>query len=181
MTMWRRSHGHCRARSDRSGGKRGWPWLWRPQPLGPGHGGHRRGVRAPGPPSAGTGRHVYRHGPVLWDRGNSGARARGQRDEVVVSTKAHPHGAGGQPLTPRDCADSVQLSLRRLRTDRVDVFHLHGVDVGLYQHCVGELVPELQRLRCRGGAAVPGHIRSASVQTPGTPCCSAPFSTTAGT
>ena len=73
-----------------------------------------------------------------------------QRDEVVVSTKAHPLGAGGQPLTPRELCDSVQLSLRRLRTDRVDVFHLHGVDVGLYEHCVGELVPELQRLRAEG-------------------------------
>ncbi len=73
----------------------------------------------------------------------------GQRDQVVVSTKAHPQG-GGASLTSRALRESVQLSLRRLRTDRVDVFHLHGVDVGLYRHCVDELVPELQRLRAEG-------------------------------
>ncbi len=73
----------------------------------------------------------------------------GHRDRVVVSTKAHPQGGGG-PLTARALRDSVQLSLRRLRTDRVDVFHLHGVDVGLYEHCVDELVPELERLHAEG-------------------------------
>jgi L-galactose dehydrogenase len=73
----------------------------------------------------------------------------GQRDQVVVSTKAHPQSGGG-PLTPRALRESVQLSLRRLGTDRVDVFHLHGVDVELYEHCLDELVPELQRLRSEG-------------------------------
>ena len=70
----------------------------------------------------------------------------GQRDKVVVSTKAHPQDGNG-PLTARALRESVQLSLRRLRSDRIDVFHLHGVESGLYEHCVGELVPELQRLR----------------------------------
>jgi L-galactose dehydrogenase len=91
----------------------------------------------------------------------------GQRDQVVVSTKSHPQDGGG-PLTARALRESVQLSLRRLRTDRIDVFHLHGVDVGLYEHCVGELVPELQRLRAEGALRFlaiserfgtdPGHI-----------------------
>ena len=73
----------------------------------------------------------------------------GQRDQVVVSTKARPEDGGG-PITPRALRESVQLSLRRLRTDRVEVFHLHGVDSGLYEHCVSQLVPELQRLRAEG-------------------------------
>ena len=73
----------------------------------------------------------------------------GQRDQVVVSTKTHPQGGGG-PLTSQALRESVHLSLRRLQTDRVDVFHLHGVDIDLYEHCVGELVPELQRLRIEG-------------------------------
>jgi L-galactose dehydrogenase len=73
----------------------------------------------------------------------------GRRDEVVLSTKAHPETREG-PLSAGALRESVQLSLRRLRTDRIDVFHLHGVTESAYPHCVAVLVPELERLRDEG-------------------------------
>src|SRR5580658_9133201 len=73
----------------------------------------------------------------------------GHRDSVVLSTKAHPQTRDG-PLSADGLRESVELSLRRLRTDRVDVFHLHGVTTTTYRHCVDVLVPELQRLRDGG-------------------------------
>ena len=75
----------------------------------------------------------------------------GKRDRVVISSKSQVGGRQGQP--PIDAAglrDSVELSLRQLATDSIDVFHLHGVPDRLYDHCVKELVPELQRLRDEG-------------------------------
>ncbi|MGH9045725.1 MAG: aldo/keto reductase [Acidimicrobiales bacterium] len=74
----------------------------------------------------------------------------GRRDQVVVSTKANPQNRQGR-LDAAALRESVELSLRRLRSDHIDVFHLHGVTEPVYSHCVGELVPELQRLR-DGGA-----------------------------
>jgi L-galactose dehydrogenase len=73
----------------------------------------------------------------------------GRREEVVLSTKAHPETRDG-PLSASALRESVRLSLRRLGTDHIDVFHLHGVSESAYRHCVDELVPELERLRDEG-------------------------------
>jgi aryl-alcohol dehydrogenase-like predicted oxidoreductase len=60
-----------------------------------------------------------------------GAALKGRRDQVLVSTKAFfPTGSG-----PNDMGSSryhlrraVEDSLRRLETDYIDIFHLHGFD-----------------------------------------------------
>jgi aryl-alcohol dehydrogenase-like predicted oxidoreductase len=73
----------------------------------------------------------------------------GHRDEVVISTKAHPAGRDG-PLPAKELRESLEKSLGRLRTDCVDVFHLHGVSDDVYDHCRAELVPEMEALRDEG-------------------------------
>ncbi len=78
-----------------------------------------------------------------------GRAVAGRRHEVVVSTKAHPGTQDARP-SAGELRESVQLSLRRLRTDYIDVFHLHGVSESVYGYCVDELVPELERLREEG-------------------------------
>ncbi len=71
------------------------------------------------------------------------------RGNVVVSTKMSPT-AGGQ-LVPRGrVREALEESLRRLRTDYVDVYHLHGLRLQHYDAAVAELVPELVRLREQG-------------------------------
>jgi aryl-alcohol dehydrogenase-like predicted oxidoreductase len=73
----------------------------------------------------------------------------GRRDEVFVSTKASP-GWGGPLISPAALTESLEGSLRRLGTDHVDVFHLHGVQPEQYDYCAGELVPEMQRQQAAG-------------------------------
>ncbi len=71
------------------------------------------------------------------------------RDQVVISTKCLIRRGDGL----RSGADVVQCledSLRRLRTDHVDVFHLHAVSPANYEHALRELAPALLREKEKG-------------------------------
>lgn len=78
-----------------------------------------------------------------------GAAVAKRRDEVVISSKASPRGPDGM-LDAAGMRAAVEASLTALDTDRIDVYHLHGVGVDEYDHCVDVLVPELLRLRAEG-------------------------------
>jgi len=78
-----------------------------------------------------------------------GLGIRGRRDAVFLSTKTRSHTADG-PLDAAGLRGKVEASLKRLGTDRIDLFHLHGVSAQEYRHCVDELLPELWRLRESG-------------------------------
>jgi L-galactose dehydrogenase len=72
-----------------------------------------------------------------------------RRESIVLSTKkslSHE----GRLITGVELADGLDASLRRLQTDYVDIYHLHGVRAHQYDHAVGELVPALLRLRDAG-------------------------------
>ena len=79
-----------------------------------------------------------------------GRALEGRRDRVVLSTKSSAWGSDGKRLNARGLRKVIGQSLKRLRTDVIDVFHLHGVDDNDYDYCLTELVPELQQLRDRG-------------------------------
>jgi aryl-alcohol dehydrogenase-like predicted oxidoreductase len=78
-----------------------------------------------------------------------GLGIRGRRDEVFLSTKSSA-GRGERMFTAAELAESLDGSLRRLGTDHVDVFHLHGVTPGQYDYCAEVLVPELKRQQAAG-------------------------------
>ncbi|MEX1008380.1 MAG: aldo/keto reductase [Acidimicrobiia bacterium] len=80
-----------------------------------------------------------------------------KRDKVVISTKVSPRSRDGALLDAAGLREAVQASLRKLNTDWIDVYHLHGVGDEEYDYCVAELVPVLQRLRGEG------HIRFLAV------------------
>jgi aryl-alcohol dehydrogenase-like predicted oxidoreductase len=71
------------------------------------------------------------------------------RESVVVSTKTQVTAAGA-PKTGADMVASLDASLRRLGTDYVDLFHLHGLAPAQYDHAIAEFVPALLREKAKG-------------------------------
>lgn len=71
------------------------------------------------------------------------------RDSVVISTKCSiRHGEGLR--SGAQVVQALEDSLRRLRLDHVDVFHLHAVSPGAYDHAVKEMAPALLREKAKG-------------------------------
>lgn len=84
-----------------------------------------------------------------------GTALRGHRDQVVLSSKVRCV-QPGLPLdalvycSPADIDASVHESLRQLRTDHIDVVHLHGIRPPQYEHVMAVLLPRLMALRDAG-------------------------------
>ncbi|HEU0167155.1 MAG TPA: aldo/keto reductase [Chloroflexota bacterium] len=72
------------------------------------------------------------------------------RDSYVINTKFLPRGDDGQPTTVEGMRAQVEESLRRLRTDHVDVLMIHGVSAAVYDAAVERYMPELQKLQREG-------------------------------
>ena len=75
------------------------------------------------------------------------AVAQRKREDIVISTKAS---IWRDEFTPEKLTESLENSLRRLQTDYVDVYHLHGVSPAKYDACLNELVPVLQKMQQQG-------------------------------
>jgi aryl-alcohol dehydrogenase-like predicted oxidoreductase len=77
------------------------------------------------------------------------------REQVVLSTKA---GVGweGRKVTGAEMKQRVEACLTRLRTEYVDVFHLHGVSLEDYPYALAELLPALRELQAEGKIRFPG-------------------------
>ena len=71
------------------------------------------------------------------------------RDQVVISTKkAFPLRDPKDPVG--ELKKSLEQSLRRLKTDYIDIYHVHGVEPQEYSYVLDKLVPELLRLKEQG-------------------------------
>ena len=73
----------------------------------------------------------------------------GRRDGVVLATKAMVR-EGTRALSGAEVVASLEASLTRLGTDRVEVFQLHAVLPREYDHVMAEIVPALLRARDAG-------------------------------
>ncbi len=78
-----------------------------------------------------------------------GLGVKGRRDEAVISSKAGI-GRGAELMSAADMARYVDDCLKKLDTDRVDIFHLHGVTPAQYAHARDVMVPELKRQQAAG-------------------------------
>ncbi|MCG3181345.1 MAG: hypothetical protein BIFFINMI_03732 [Phycisphaerae bacterium] len=76
------------------------------------------------------------------------------RDRVVLATKKSTwHGTWGAPgrnITGDELLAGLDASLRRLRTEHVDIYQLHAVMPERYDHAVRELVPAMLKARDAG-------------------------------
>lgn len=71
------------------------------------------------------------------------------RADVIVSTKSHISDAG-ETLSGAQVVANLEASLKRLRTDYVDIFHLHGLQPSAYDRAMSEIVPDLLRAKESG-------------------------------
>jgi len=78
-----------------------------------------------------------------------GQGLQGVRDKVVITTKAMIH-EGKDRIAPDKVVASLEKSLKLLRTDRIDVFQLHGVRLADYDWAVSTILPALKREQEKG-------------------------------
>ena len=73
------------------------------------------------------------------------------RDRYVLASKFHPHARGTEALLPVEALEgSLHHSLRRLATDYLDVFQLHGVVADSYAQVIDRFLPEARRWQEQG-------------------------------
>lgn len=72
-----------------------------------------------------------------------------ERSQLILSTKLS-YKTQGRIKTPAEIEQSLQASLRSLRTDYVDIYHVHGVNAEDYTVVVEQVLPVLLRMRAQG-------------------------------
>ena len=72
-----------------------------------------------------------------------------RRDGIVIATKKNTW-APDQTESWTEVEPALEGSLRRLGTDYVDIYQLHGLSADKYDRAVEEVVPRLERLRKQG-------------------------------
>ncbi len=78
-----------------------------------------------------------------------GRALEGRREGVVLATKSMTR-EGARAFTAAEVIASLEDSLRRLRTDRVDIFQLHAVLPREYDYVLSEIAPALLRAKAAG-------------------------------
>jgi aryl-alcohol dehydrogenase-like predicted oxidoreductase len=72
------------------------------------------------------------------------------RDKVVLSTKKQPRHKTGGLINAKTLRQSLNRSLKSLKTDYIDIYHLHGVKAKEYDAILETLVPTLESLKNEG-------------------------------
>ena len=75
------------------------------------------------------------------------AIANRDRQSIVISSKKS---LGGEKITAEQLRTSLDASLRRLRSDYIDIYHLHGLRHEHYDYYYNDIIPVMQDLRSQG-------------------------------
>lgn len=128
--------------------------------AGLGCGGHSRlGLFDKGMDHAsGIVRHAYDHGVTFFDTsynyGTHPAVSKGldgiPRHRYVLSSKFPPMAESGEMRAAGELEIILDESLRELRTDYLDIWHLHGVGKDVYRDVRDRFHPELLRMKEKG-------------------------------
>jgi L-galactose dehydrogenase len=81
-----------------------------------------------------------------------GEALEGRREKVVLATKCGRYGADEFDFSAARITAGVEDSLKRLRTDYIDVLQAHDVEFGDVRQVVEETVPALRKLQEQGKA-----------------------------
>ena len=79
-----------------------------------------------------------------------GQAVAGRRHEVLLATKCGRYGQAEFDFSAQRTALSIDESLRRLRTDYVDLLQVHDVEFGDVQQITGETLPAMRQLQQEG-------------------------------
>ncbi len=79
-----------------------------------------------------------------------GMALEGRRDAVVLATKCGRYGAAEFDFSAARVTREFEASLRRLRTDHVDLLQVHDVEFGDVRLIVEETLPAMRRLQEQG-------------------------------
>lgn len=74
----------------------------------------------------------------------------GRRQEVVLATKCGRYDVDKFDFSGRRVNESIDESLRRLRTDYVDLLQAHDVEFGDVEQIIHETIPAMRRLQEQG-------------------------------
>jgi L-galactose dehydrogenase len=76
----------------------------------------------------------------------------GKREKVVLATKCGRYGIDQFDFSAKRVRTSMEESLRRLRTDYVDLFQAHDVEFGYVKQIIDETIPAMRQLQEEGKA-----------------------------
>jgi L-galactose dehydrogenase len=81
-----------------------------------------------------------------------GCALRGRRHKTILATKCGRYGVNKFDFCARRVREGVEESLRRLKTEYVDLLQAHDVEFGDVKQIIGETIPEMRRLQQEGKA-----------------------------
>lgn len=79
-----------------------------------------------------------------------GKALEGRRNEVVLASKCGRYGFDDFDFSAARVTASVEQSLRRLRTDRLDIFTAHDIEFGDREQVIHETLPAMRKLQEQG-------------------------------
>ena len=79
-----------------------------------------------------------------------GKALEGRRDEVVLASKCGRYDVDQFDFSAARITRSVEESLGRLRTDRLDIFTAHDIEFGDREQIIHETIPAMRRLQEQG-------------------------------
>jgi L-galactose dehydrogenase len=74
----------------------------------------------------------------------------GKRDKVILTSKACRYDITDFDFSEKRVVQSIDESLKRLRTDYVDLYQVHDVEYGKTEQVIGETIPAMLKLKERG-------------------------------
>jgi L-galactose dehydrogenase len=85
-----------------------------------------------------------------------GDALKGKRNDILLATKCGRYGLRDFDFSYQRILDSADESLRRLKTDYVDLMQLHDIEFGSKEQVLNEAIPALQKIKASGKARFVG-------------------------
>jgi L-galactose dehydrogenase len=74
----------------------------------------------------------------------------GKRDKIILTSKACRYDITDFDYSAKRIVRSIDQSLKRLRTDYVDLYQIHDVEYGKREQVIGEAIPAMFKLKEQG-------------------------------